>query len=433
MHQITSLIHCLRHAAAKSIRTTLFLATACSITNAWAQNCPVTLPVATTLTFSGAPSVFTVPNNVRLIRIIATGASGGIATTGGFAAGAGARAAGSYTVVSGQTVTAIVGGAGQSGVFEAGGGGASGAYLGTALAVIAGGGGGQDNTGNGGGGQATNNALNAPGAANQGCPVGGLGGTAGAGGQFGELDTLVTQACQIGNGGAGGGGLNSAGGSSALRPPASPVRFGPTGGGQCSIAGAPGGLAGADGAPPLAAGVAGGFGLCGGGGADTRESGGGGGYSGGAGGPESTNPTGGGSFVSATAVTPTLVAGTTTAVAQNGRVLICYALPIPTRLAITKTNSTTALAAGSTTTYTIVASNNGPGPADSTSVRDPVNPSLSCTNVSCGLPTGGAVCPPLAGTTIANLQSAGGIVLPSLPANSSLTFTVTCGVKATGL
>jgi uncharacterized repeat protein (TIGR01451 family) len=424
MNAYFSFTKSLQHIAAKAVATALLLVGTTGISSAWAQSCPASLPVAQTFTFSAAPTVFVVPNNVTRIRIIATGASGGTATNGGFLPGAGARAEGTYTVVSGQTVTAVVGAAGAGGDNESGGGGASGAYLGSTLAVVAGAGGGQDNTGNGGGGQTTTSASNGLNPTGGNCPDGGLGGTGGAGGQFGEVGT-ANQTCQTGNGGAGGGGLNSAGGSSAVLP-AAPARFGPTGGAQCSIAGAAGGLAGTGGAP-------GGFGICGGGGADDRESGGGGGYSGGGGGPESGFPGGGGSFVSASAATPTLVVGANGGGAgANGQVVICYAVPVPTNLAISKTNATNTLAAGSTTSYTIVATNSGPGPSDGASLSDPVAAGLACTAVTCSATTGGASCPSPGGATIAILQSPSGIILPNLPANSSITFTVSCGVTASG-
>ena len=395
----------------------------------WAQACPVDLPVSQTFAVTLAPAVFTVPNNVTRVRVIAVGASGGIVTGFANSAGGGARAEGTYNVASGQTVTVIVGSPGANGPSEAGGGGASGAYIGSTLAVIAGGGGGEDNTGNGAVGTTTQAGSNGGTPAGQDCSAGGLGGLAGAGGQFGEIPG--TAGCQTGDGGGGGGGLNSPGGSG---PTTGLVagRIAPTGGGQCSIAGAAGGAAGA-GNPAGSVGVAGGYGLCGGGGADFRESGGGGGYSGGGGGPEGQFPGGGGSFVSGSASTPTLVAGALTTATVNGLVRICYALPIATSLAITKNNSTTTLVAGSTTTYNVVISNNGPGPADQAVLRDPFAAGLACTAVNCASTFGGASCPPGGSTTIAQLQSSAGIPIPVFPANSSLTFAVTCGVTATGL
>jgi uncharacterized repeat protein (TIGR01451 family) len=98
------------------------------------------------------------------------------------------------------------------------------------------------------------------------------------------------------------------------------------------------------------------------------------------------------------------------------------------KLAITKTNGTTTLVAGSTTTYTLVASNAGPSAADGTTVRDPAATGLVCTDITCS--TVGAVCP--APLDIATLQGATGLVIPSFPANSTVTFLLTCGVTATG-
>lgn len=97
-------------------------------------------------------------------------------------------------------------------------------------------------------------------------------------------------------------------------------------------------------------------------------------------------------------------------------------------LDITKTNAVSTLVAGSTTAYTITATNGGPSAADGTIVKDPAATGLNCTTVTCGA-TGGAVCP--AAPTVATLQ-ASGLVVPTFPASSTLTFSLTCGVTATG-
>ena len=99
-----------------------------------------------------------------------------------------------------------------------------------------------------------------------------------------------------------------------------------------------------------------------------------------------------------------------------------------TLLTIIKTNGTTTLVAGQTTTYTIVVSNLGPSAADNTQLADPAAPGLLCTSVTCSSST--ATCPvgPIA---IASLQS--GLLIPAFPPNSSLNFSVVCGVTATGL
>jgi uncharacterized repeat protein (TIGR01451 family) len=402
--------------------------------------CPAALETTQLFSFSGTGSAatFTVPANVNSIRIIAVGADGGERTSASFAGGAGARAEGTFAVTPGQVITAI---AGQSPTgandLESGGGGASGAYLGTTLAVIAGGGGGDDNTGNGGGGTATTAGSNGGNPVGTNCNAGGLGGTGGAGGQFGEVpDGTQTNACQTGNGGGGGGGLNSAGGSSFVQG-TPPARRGPRGGAQCSIAGAAGGQGGlADPDPGDAIGAAGGFGICGGGGADHRESGGGGGYSGGGGGPEGQLPGGGGSFVASTATGAVLTAGANGGGSgRNGSVRLCYTTQAD--LTIAKTNTPLAgasdqigdtVTAGSSVSYSVVVRNNGGASANGTVVTDPSPTNATCSTASCTA-AGGATCPTATGAALlAALQSAGGVIVPVLPATGSVTFVLNCVV-----
>ena len=97
-------------------------------------------------------------------------------------------------------------------------------------------------------------------------------------------------------------------------------------------------------------------------------------------------------------------------------------------LSITKTNGVTALVAGQTISYTVTVANAGPSAADGATLADPEVPGLVCTSVTCASAT--ATCP-AAPIAISALQA--GLALPSLPANSSLTFTLSCGVTATGL
>ncbi len=75
--------------------------------------------------------------------------------------------------------------------------------------------------------------------------------------------------------------------------------------------------------------------------------------------------------------------------------------------------------------YTLVVSNTGPDPADNTVIRDPLPSGQTCTAVTCGSQTGGAVCPAV---TVGALQSPAGVTIATLPANSSLTFILTCTV-----
>ena len=96
-------------------------------------------------------------------------------------------------------------------------------------------------------------------------------------------------------------------------------------------------------------------------------------------------------------------------------------------LAISKSNGVNTLVAGSTTTYTLSVTNVGPSDGDGTVLKDPLVTGLNCTQVTCTA-SGGASCPAV---SIASLQGAG-ISLPVLPSSSSLTFSLVCGVTATG-
>jgi hypothetical protein len=103
-------------------------------------------------------------------------------------------------------------------------------------------------------------------------------------------------------------------------------------------------------------------------------------------------------------------------------------------LAITKTNGTTTLVAGQTTSYTVTVSNVSPtlGLIGAV-IRDTTTTGLNCTTVTCTNNGTSATCPapynlgPAAFTTLST-----GLTIPLLPANSSLSFSVTCGVAATG-
>ena len=98
-------------------------------------------------------------------------------------------------------------------------------------------------------------------------------------------------------------------------------------------------------------------------------------------------------------------------------------------ISITKTNSTSTLVAGSTTSYTVTVNNAGPSDASGAVLRDPAAPGLSCTGpVPCSA-SGGASC---GGPTVslATLQS--GFAIPAFPSGGQVSFTLTCGVTATG-
>jgi uncharacterized repeat protein (TIGR01451 family) len=98
-------------------------------------------------------------------------------------------------------------------------------------------------------------------------------------------------------------------------------------------------------------------------------------------------------------------------------------------LSLTKSSGGSELTAGQDAVYSLVASNIGPSDADGAIVSDPPAPGLSCTAVACAVLSGSASCP--AGLTVAGLQ--GGVAIADFPAGSSLEFTLTCTVTATGL
>lgn len=100
-------------------------------------------------------------------------------------------------------------------------------------------------------------------------------------------------------------------------------------------------------------------------------------------------------------------------------------------LTVTKTNGSSTVTAGNTTTYTITVSVTAGAQVVGAVLKDPAAAGLSCTAVTCDSVIGAASCPTAASVTIAALQGAG-IVLPSMSAPSSIIFAITCGVRATG-
>jgi uncharacterized repeat protein (TIGR01451 family) len=117
--------------------------------------------------------------------------------------------------------------------------------------------------------------------------------------------------------------------------------------------------------------------------------------------------------------------------ANNTSAAVGTTLSCVSGVSITKSDGKLEATIPATNTYTITVLNTGPASADNTVLRDPAAAGLSCTAAPvCAVASGSAVCP--AGLlTMANLQGAG-ISIPALPANSSLTFTVTCSVTASG-
>lgn len=93
-------------------------------------------------------------------------------------------------------------------------------------------------------------------------------------------------------------------------------------------------------------------------------------------------------------------------------------------LSIAKTVDRDEVLSGEQVVYSLLVSNAGPAAAGGASVRDPAVDGLTCTVVECGAATGGAVCP--VDPMVSALQSGTGIVIDTFPANSSVTFTVSC-------
>jgi hypothetical protein len=149
------------------------------------------------------------------------------------------------------------------------------------------------------------------------------------------------------------------------------------------------------------------------------------------------------SFV-ATQTTATLEINNTV-VANAGERRGMFALAQPTlrmcapivNVQVAKTNLAASVVAGSTTAYQITVANYGPGGADGSVLKDNPGTGLECTQVQCTGAAGGAACPAV-GTgpgelDVGNLLSPGaGVVLPSLPAPSTVTFVLRCDVEADG-
>lgn len=97
---------------------------------------------------------------------------------------------------------------------------------------------------------------------------------------------------------------------------------------------------------------------------------------------------------------------------------------------ITKTNGGSSLSPGDTTTYTITIDNTTGQTIATSTFRDPAVTHLGVSGVTCAA-QGGATCP--AGLSVANMQSAAGLALPSMPAGGSLVFTVNANVTGNPL
>ena len=99
--------------------------------------------------------------------------------------------------------------------------------------------------------------------------------------------------------------------------------------------------------------------------------------------------------------------------------------PVAVVVAIGKTASPSTPVPGGPLTFTITVSNIGPGSANNSVLTDPAVPGYTATGVTCSA-SGGAVCP--VGTPqqlLAAIQSPAGLLLPTFPSGSQMTFVMT--------
>ncbi|MDM7950212.1 DUF11 domain-containing protein [Hydrogenophaga sp.] len=163
----------------------------------------------------------------------------------------------------------------------------------------------------------------------------------------------------------------------------------------------------------------------------------------------SVNSTGTGtsSYANVATVSGSNRSGTTTVVAlpdpvtSNNSGTATASASRSANLAITKTNTVNGVVAGQTTIYTITVSNLEGFNVANAVLRDPSTTGLDCSAApapACSVtpsPTGGTC--PTVGTSpgqlsVANLQAAGGVIIPALNAGGLMSFTLTCTVTATG-
>ncbi|WP_163838560.1 hypothetical protein [Pseudoxanthomonas sacheonensis] len=134
-----------------------------------------------------------------------------------------------------------------------------------------------------------------------------------------------------------------------------------------------------------------------------------------------------------------ILSGNTLVVGNSGTAVVCRYTNTrrASGLMITKTNTpgtngdidqaSDTVTRGVPTTYSIVAANTGPDAADGARLRDPVSTGLTCTTATCAVTTGTAACPAATGAAlVTELQSAAGVAIPALSANSSVTVTLIC-------
>lgn len=83
---------------------------------------------------------------------------------------------------------------------------------------------------------------------------------------------------------------------------------------------------------------------------------------------------------------------------------------------------------GTSVSYVVTVSNNGPGAANNAVVTDPAPAGLSCGTATCTA-AGGASCPAPTGAALVAALQGGGAVVPVLPASGNVSFVLNCTVQ----
>lgn len=128
-------------------------------------------------------------------------------------------------------------------------------------------------------------------------------------------------------------------------------------------------------------------------------------------------------FDTATGVA-TLISSSPSTGNNDGAKCPTTALELPADLAITKTDNATTYTPGNNVAYQIVVRNNGPFGVQNAQVTDPLPTGVTTANWTCGAATGGAACGAASGSGAINTTA-------NLPANSSVTYTLTMFVPST--
>jgi uncharacterized repeat protein (TIGR01451 family) len=100
-------------------------------------------------------------------------------------------------------------------------------------------------------------------------------------------------------------------------------------------------------------------------------------------------------------------------------------------LAVVKSGTASAASNGAVS-YTLAVTNGGPAAADGAVVTDPAVANFTATSVTCGSPSGGAVCPTVGQHDNSVAARAQGIVIPTLPSGGGVTFTLNGTAAASG-